>query len=154
MFNSTFCMVLITCVFPGWDNDPRRDTVIITGRVTCFDSVLQAKVPVQSAAVHLKGTRLGTITDTAAKFNFRYIGNQRLITLIFSYPGFYEQKVKVNLDNNTSNINLGDIELRSAHWIGRNIIDVSDSALYVSNKAKRRSFPNTFWGRITRPFRK
>lgn len=120
----------------------------ITGAVTAKDDGL----PMPGVSVHVKGTTVGTQTNTAGKFTLTV--PQTGAVLVFSFIGYQtsEQPATgdiVNVQMNPSNKELGEVVVTSALGIKRQAKELGYAATNVSGKQLTETHPTNFTNGLT-----
>ncbi|RZJ46593.1 MAG: hypothetical protein EOO44_22690 [Flavobacterium sp.] len=120
-----------------------NDSVIFSGRIEYYDSIVKKNVTDSYAAVMIKGTTIGIGTTDTGMFKLTYLPNspnEKTILLIRGI-GFKPKEIEVNIENN-KNIDLGVI-----------ILEAENQELTSFYVTKRQSFMGRMIEKITKPFR-
>lgn len=121
-----------------------KDSLYFTGRLQYLPEGKKEHSPLAYAAVMIKGTKVGVVTDENGYFRLPYLPENEIkkLYLYYSSVGFEMIETEVVLEGRTS-FDMGTTTLQPAPFATEFII-----------KAKKRSKLNKLWRKITSPFRK
>ena len=97
-------------------------------------TVKDGSTPIPDVSVNLKGTKVGTTTDSRGNFTFPKALNPGDV-LIFSYLGYTSKEVKIKKNTTSLNVNL-EIEIEELELV---IVGALDNGKIYKSKRKKKA---------------